>query len=91
MGELENKADDCSEKSAQICLSMDPISPLKKSRGLGSSTEQSSLHSNQVLVEDEEEPSNINNFISTTTDTGIINASFNIPRRSTIDADVSFT
>jgi hypothetical protein len=62
----------------------------KKSRGFSSFRARSSLNSKQIVEENGLDTQNAVNVLSTTTEASMSSTSFAIPRRSTIDADVSF-
>jgi len=62
----------------------------KKSRGFVSFRGRSSLNSKPTVEENGMDTENTVNVLSTTTEASMSSTSFAIPRRSTIDADVSF-
>lgn len=66
------------------------MSKSKKSRGFVSFRGKSSLSSKPIAEEGGLNIDNTVNVLSTTTEASMSSSSFAIPRRSTIDADVSF-
>jgi hypothetical protein len=77
------------EKADHFCLQSAPLRESKKSKGFVSLRGRLSLNSKRIVEEDEEATSNTVNVLSTTTEASMSSSSFAIPRRSTIDADVS--
>jgi hypothetical protein len=75
-------------RSAGLCESTSPALQSKKSKGFVSFRGRSSLSSKQIL-EDDQTTTNTVNVLSTTAEASMSSTSFTIPRRSTIDADVS--
>lgn len=72
----------------QSC-SIDGIGVEKKPRRAPSFRERTSLSSKNTAEEDHSHKTNVVNVLSTTAEAGMSSTSFAIPRRSTIDADVS--
>jgi hypothetical protein len=85
----ENDYDRAIECRRVACVQASPIR-LKKLRGFPSFRARSSLNSKPIAEEKELNTENIVNVLSTTTEASMSSSSFSIPRRSTIDADVSF-
>jgi hypothetical protein len=86
------RLDDLCVRSAVCELEASQFSSAsRKTKKFMSLRGRSSLSSKQI-IEEEEDPSAANtvNVLSTTAEASMSSTSFNIPRRSTIDADVSF-
>ncbi len=79
----------CNQSALLCSLDDAPLRRSKKSKGFVSLRGRSSLNSKRIVEEDEEATSNTVNVLSTTTEASMSSSSFAIPRRSTIDADVS--
>jgi len=77
------------EKADHFCVQSASLRESKKSKGFVSLRSRLSLNSKRIVEEDEEATSNTVNVLSTTTEASMSSSSFAIPRRSTIDADVS--
>ncbi len=84
-----SRAEQLELNSAQFSLSSASLQS-KKSRGFVRHRERASLTAKPIIEEDEGQTRNEVNVLSTTTEASMSSTSFAIPRRSTIDADVSF-
>ncbi len=89
LSDLECRAEDLSLASKHFCLNAVSYKS-KKSRGFVSFRGRSSLKSKPTVEESEIDTENTVNVLSTTAEASMSSTSFAIPRRSTIDADVSF-
>lgn len=78
-------------KTSALCdFGLDGVDVVsKKSKGFVSMRGRSSLRKQRIAEEKEEESPNTVNVLSTTTEASMSSASFAIPRKSTIEADVS--
>ena len=91
--ERGDKLDELVARSEELNFSAQLFSAsatsMRKSRRLPSFRGRSSLSSKDVVEEDHSHTIDTVNVLSTTTEAGMSSTSFAIPRRSTIDADVS--
>jgi len=86
----EDCADDDVKQLYACAIADNSLERQKKLRRFASFRERQSLSSKNIIEEETSNTENTVNVLSTTAEASMSSTSFAIPRRSTIDADVSF-